>query len=96
MIAWKSFLQDTSGWGVFARAFLPNNEVPGYLTITSFPVTQNVLVNFVGQAGRQHQLQRSTNLISWTAILTTNSASGTFQYSEQTTNSPRFFRVQSR
>lgn len=96
VIAWKSFAQDTSRDGVFARAFLPNNEIPGALTLRAFPQSNSVTVRFAGQAGREHQLQRSTNLTTWTGVLTTNSATGVFEYHQPYPGSPHFFfRVQS-
>jgi len=96
VIAWKSFGQDTSRDGVFARAFLPNNEIPGALSIRAFPQSNSVAVNFAGQAGRPHQLLRSSNLTTWTGVLTTNSATGVFEYHQPYSGSPRFFfRVQS-
>ena len=96
VIAWKSFGQDTSRDGVFARAFLPNNEIPGSLSIRAFPQSNSVAVNFAGQVGREHQLQRSTNLANWTGVLTTNSETGVFEFHQPYSGSPRFFfRVQS-
>lgn len=96
VIAWTSFGQDTSRDGIYARAFLPNNEIPGVLTIRAFPQSNSVAVNFVGQAGRQHQLQRSSNFTTWTGVLTTNSPTGVFQYNQPYPGaSPFFFRVQS-
>jgi len=96
LIAWESFGQDASRYGVFARAFLPNNEIPGFLTLHVAPTTQATLVNFLGQPGRWHQLQFSTNLTVWTSVLTTNPPAGVFQYVEPfSVQSNRFFRVQS-
>lgn len=96
VIAWKSFGQDTSRDGIFARALLPNNEIPGSLSIRAFPQSNSVAVNFTGQAGRQHQLQRSSDLTTWTGVLTTNPATGVFQYHQPYSGTPRFFfRVQS-
>lgn len=96
VIAWKSFGQDTSRDGVFARAFLPNNEIPGALSLRAFPQSNSVTVRFAGQAGRDHQLQRSTNLATWTGVLTTNAATGVFEFHQPYSGSPRyFFRVQS-
>jgi len=95
---WQSFNQDHSRYGVFARLFLPNNEVPGRLAITRWGSLSNreFLVSFVGQAGRPHELQAASgsNLTVWTTIYSTNTPTGAFDYLAQGSDvAHRFFRV---
>jgi hypothetical protein len=95
VIVWQSAGQDASGYGVFARAFLPNNEFPGVLTLRRGPSAGAVTVDFTGQPGHTYQLQRSSNLMVWSPILTVTSPVGMLQYTEPATNAHQFYRVQS-
>jgi hypothetical protein len=51
-------------------------------------------VQLNGESNRLYQILRSPNLITWTNLFTTNSASGTFTYTDpqSATNSIRFYR----
>jgi hypothetical protein len=77
VIAWQSFGQDSSRYGVFARA-----TVPGLLSLRIFSTIPEVSVSFVGEPGRVHQLQRSSDFIFWTPVITTNPPDGMFRYDE--------------
>lgn len=95
--SWQSFAQDGDRYGVMARAFDPDNEIPGrlFLTRVGSPAQRQFSVNFVGMGGRTHLLQSSGNLSNWTTVLTTNPAAGTFSFPENGSNIVnRAFRVQ--
>ena len=95
--AWQSFSQDGDRYGVVARAFDPDNEIPGqlFLTRTGTPAQRQFNLNFIGMPGRTHLLQASSNLTSWATVLTTNPPAGTFSYPENGSNVlNRAFRVQ--
>ncbi len=98
--AWQSLGQDGDGYGVFARLFDPDNEIPGRLVVSRYgpPQQRQFLFGFVGMGGRTHQLQSApalgTNTPSWTIILTTNPPTGVFEYLASGSNTPsRFYRV---
>ncbi len=97
---WQSFGVDKDDYGIAARWFDPDNEIPGRLVIERFgvPAKQQYLITFIGMGGRTHQLQATESLKpaapAWSTVLITNTTSGTFSYLETGSNRPpRFFRV---
>jgi hypothetical protein len=91
VVAWQSFGQDSSRNGVFARVFAPD---PGFLTVQISPPGQVVISGF-GDPTWTHELQRSSDFVSWTPVLTTNPVNGTFQFVELAGATNRFFRMES-
>ncbi len=96
VVAWESFGQDGSGYGVFAKEQGPLAPVPGRLTIVRLAGNTWAQVTFIGQPWREHELQQSSTLGSWATVFTTNPPDGSFSYTEPATNAARNFRVLTR
>jgi hypothetical protein len=96
VVAWESFGQDGSGYGVFARGYSPATLVPGRLTILRAAGGALAKITFEGQPGRDHQLEHAATLGQWAPVLTTNPPDGAFSYFEPVTNAARHFRVLTR
>src|SRR6185369_10037750 len=68
-----------------------NLVTPASLSLIGLSSATPGHVRVVGRPGMRFTVQSSTNLLNWSALLTTNSATSIYDYVDPTTNQPRRF-----
>jgi hypothetical protein len=99
-VAWNSFGQDGSQYGVFARFFRSPLPTAGILRIQpAVAVSPQVIVHLDGQPGEIYTIQRSPQLPqpTWTNLFSTNTPTGAFDFPDNlsTNERIRFYRATS-